>query len=185
MISSRGLLCSPDLRPLDFLLARVGNGTGRAPATQKRSEKACTTRVQSQMLGVRARHFEHRLRWTSPRTRVFSGRVRPILNDGPKSLPLGKFFLAGAKRASVLKALAWTSAQATDCDLESGISVWGMSVFCLSVSPLFSFLLSLSLSHSFLLRSRHLHLLRLSVFIFTFFFDIFQNFIESLCKFGS
>ena len=79
---------------------------------------------------------------------------------------------------SALKAPAWTSAQATVCDLESGsrksISVWGPCLCFASPSLLFFFFpsllsVSLSLSHSLLLHSRHhLHLRHLSSPFFNF-----------------
>ena len=90
---------------------------------------------------------------------------------------LGSSFV-GAKPASALNALAWTSAQATDCDLKSrsrkSISVWvSLSSLSLSCSPLpllsvfslppflsalFSLFLPLSLSLSFFPHHHHLHL---------------------------
>ena len=122
-------------------------------------------------------------------TRFFLVSFRPVLKHGPKSLTVGRVFFAGAKLANALKAPAWTLAQATDCDLESGsrksISVGGPRLcfrrsrclspsLSLSPSPSFSLSLSfylplflplfLSLSLSLLLRSclpllHHIHLL--------------------------
>ena len=74
----------------------------------------------------------------------------------------------GAKLASALKALAWTSAQATDRDLKSSLrkstSVWGLSL-CTLFSQFSLFPLFLRLSVSFSLSSffphhhhHHLHL---------------------------
>ena len=58
----------------------------------------------------------------------FSGLCRPVLKHGPKGLTFWHFFCASA-----LKAPAWTSTRATDCDLKSrlrkSISVWGLSPF--------------------------------------------------------
>ena len=65
----------------------------------------------------------------------------------------------GAKRANALKAPAWTSAQATDCDLKSRsrVSVWSLPLPSLSLS------LSLSLFSVFFLSSSLSLFLRLSV----------------------
>ena len=74
---------------------------------------------------------------------------RPVLKHGPKSVTVEQVFFVGAKPASALKALAWTSAQATDCDLKSrlrnSISVWCLSPFSLSLFFLFSLFFSLFL----------------------------------------
>ena len=78
----------------------------------------------------------------------------------------------GAKPASALKAAAWSSAQATDCDLKSrlrkSISVWGLSLPSLSLAlplPLLFFFFSLppSLSSQFSLFHPLSLFLRLSV----------------------
>ena len=83
----------------------------------------------------------------------------------------------GAKTARALKAPAWTSAQATDCDLQSrsrkSISVWGLSLLLslrLSVSlfPSLFFsshiIISISIFHIIIIL--HLHFCN---FLITFF----------------
>ena len=60
----------------------------------------------------------------SPLARVGNGAWRP-------SIHVTKFFLWVLEPASALKAPAWTSAQATDCDLESRLRK-SKSVWCLS-----------------------------------------------------
>ena len=111
------------------------------------------------MLGVRARQ---RRPFRAPPvmdqrtcTFFFWSRSTSLETRTRESNRWASCFFEGAKPAGALKAPAWTSAQATGCDLESGsrksISVLGsMSVFCLSVSPLFFLpsLLSVSLSLS-------------------------------------
>ena len=92
-------------------------------------------------------------------------------------------FLWVLEPANAFKALACTSAQATVYDLESGsrkgISVWGsMSVFCLSVSPLFFPLFSLSPSPSPSLTPSFSALVIFFIFIFfiisVFIFHLFS-----------
>ena len=57
-----------------------------------------------------------------------------FLIHGPKSLTVERVFFCGVlKPASALKAPAWTSAQATDCDLQSRLRK-STNVWCLSLS---------------------------------------------------
>ena len=82
----------------------------------------------------------------------FSGLLSSRLEArAQKSNRLGKFILWVLEPASALKAFAWTSTQATDCDLESrlrkSMSVWSLSLF-LSSSVSLCLLLSLPLHSS-------------------------------------
>ena len=147
------------------------------------------------MLGVRARQMR-------------SFRAPPVMDQltctgfffliyGPKSLTVEQVFLWVLEPASALKALAWTSAQATDCDLQSrfrkSISVWCLSP---SVSPslslVVSLLLFLSLSSSLFLflfllsvSSSSSSLSSFHVFNFPYFFDYFHNFTSNQARFFS
>ena len=79
--------------------------------------------AHSQKLGVRARQrrpFRAPPAMDQLTCTRFSGRVRPVLKHGPKSLTVWHVVLCLLEPANALKAPACTSAQATVYDLESG-----------------------------------------------------------------
>ena len=155
--------CSPDLSPLDFhLWQERETALGERQFQSQLELRAMIVRTVSALdpeaaeEASRGGHFEDCLRWPAHVHAFFffsfSGLVRLVLNHGPKSPTVGQVFLS----ASALFALAWTLAQATDCDLEShsrksicvGVRVWCCSFpfASSSFSPfsLFSFFLSIS-----------------------------------------
>ena len=153
-------------------LARVGHGAGRAPslvpARTARHDRGAQCQILTQKpLKRRAPLGSSADAWRAcaPKTAISSTACDDQLTctrffSDQRVLPSSQIFFAGAKLASALKAPAWTLAQATDCDLESGLRK-SISVGrpCPCFLPLFlplslsSFPLSLLLS--LLLRSRH------------------------------
>ena len=120
--------CSPDLSPLEFHLWQEGEtALGERQFQSQLELRAMIVRTMSDLDPIAAEKactnwFIHRC----------LALVRPVLKQGPKSLTVGPVFFWVLKPASALNAPAWTSAQATDCDLKSRScktkSVWGLSV---------------------------------------------------------